>query len=76
MISIKIKEEYKGVIYITAKDDNGIILESELRIAEIMKLEIITKSRKIEVGNFESIELLAYDNYGNVFSSLEGLPFQ
>jgi hypothetical protein len=36
----------------------------------------LTKFRRINVGDLEVLELLGYDEEGNVFSTLEGLRFE
>ena len=39
-------------------------------------MEILTKLRTIDVGNYEELEMLAYDHEGNSFSTLQGLKFE
>lgn len=51
------------------------MLKCEARIAEIVKIEIITKMRTLDVGDYETFELIGYDSQGNAFTSLEGLKF-
>lgn len=44
-------------------------------IDEIVKFEILTTRRTVHVGDFEIISVQAFDSEGNVFSTVEGLPF-
>jgi nuclear pore complex protein Nup210 len=48
----------------------------ESRVAEVTKIEILTKLRVIDVDDFQVFELIGYDSQGNAFTSLEGLRFQ
>lgn len=48
---------------------------SEIFIDTIARLEILTSTRRINVGDVEALQLAAYDSMDNVFSSLDGLPF-
>ena len=50
-------------------------MKCEARVAEIKKIEIITKMRTLDVGDYETFELLGYDDKGNAFTTLEGLRF-
>ena len=45
-------------------------------MALISKIEVLTKMRTIDVGDYESFELIGYDKKGNAFTSLEGLRFE
>ena len=56
--------------------ETGDLLKVEAKIAEIAKIDIITKSRIIDVGDMQALEIVGYDNYGNMFSSLEGVKFE
>ena len=60
---------------VIADDHKGTTLECEVRVKDIQKLRIVTKTRRIEVGNFESVELMALDDQQNVFSSIQDIPF-
>jgi hypothetical protein len=51
-------------------------VKCESKIAKIKRIEILTKFRRINVGDLEVLELLGYDEEGNVFSTLEGLRFE
>lgn len=70
-------KSYPGVIWITATDiETGDVLKCEARVAVINRIEILTKLRTIDVGNFEELEILAYDSEGNSFSTLQGMKFE
>ena len=51
-------------------------MKVEAKIAEISKIEIITKSRTLDVGEMQSLEIVGYDKNGNMFSTLEGVKFE
>jgi nuclear pore complex protein Nup210 len=55
--------------------DSGDVLKCESRVADIKRVEILTKLRVIDTDNYEVFELIAYDRMGNSFSSLEGVRF-
>ena len=55
--------------------ETGDLLRCEAKTAFIKRIEIMTKLRSIDVGNYESLELLGYDDEGNVFTTLEGVRF-
>eukprot|EP00917_Polyrhabdina_sp_WS-2016_P017761 GHVP01038419.1.p1 GENE.GHVP01038419.1~~GHVP01038419.1.p1 ORF type:complete len:2632 (+),score=411.69 GHVP01038419.1:1399-9294(+) len=63
----------KSLLY--ARDSSGNKAIVEVHSSRIKKLEIETTARSIGVGSFETLEVRAYDEEGNVFSTLEGLPF-
>lgn len=50
-------------------------MECEVQVAKISRLQILTKKKTVLVDELETLELQGYDVKGNVFSSLEGLPF-
>eukprot|EP00924_Labyrinthula_sp_SR-Ha-C_P000404 augustus_masked-scaffold_25-processed-gene-5.53-mRNA-1 protein AED:1.00 eAED:1.00 QI:0/-1/0/0/-1/1/1/0/1691 len=50
-------------------------LSLEVYVSDIKRIEILTTSRKIGVGEFETLKLQAYDRHENVFSSLENVAF-
>ena len=56
--------------------ESGEVLKCESRVAEIIKIDILTKLRLINVNDYEVLELIGYDKSGNSFTSLEGLGFQ
>ena len=52
------------------------IFKCESRVAKVARIEILTKLRTIDVGNVETLQVLGYDEEGNVFSTLEGMRFE
>lgn len=52
------------------------MLKCESRVADINRIEILTKLRVIDVDNYEVFELIAYDKSGNSFTTLEGVRFE
>ena len=56
--------------------ETGDVLKVEAKIAEIAKIEIITKSRILDVGDMQALEVVGYDKDGNMFSTLEGVKIE
>lgn len=83
-VRVKAEHEYSNTVWITARDkrslrpypDSGDVLKCESRVAEIKRIEILTKLRVIDVDNYEVFELIAYDKSGNSFTTLEGVRFE
>ncbi|KAL8272888.1 hypothetical protein Esti_003197 [Eimeria stiedai] len=48
---------------------------SQILVAPIVRLSFSTRDKRLAIGQLGDVSLLAYDAEGNVFSSLEGLPF-
>ena len=51
-------------------------LIAEVKVAKIDRLEIFSRFRQINNGDKQHIEVRAYDDEGNQFSSLEGFKFE
>ncbi len=51
-------------------------MECEVFVDIIARLEILTSTRRVNVGEKESLDLQAFDQFNNVFSTLEGLEFR
>lgn len=51
-------------------------IKVESRVAPIVRIEIATKLRSIDVGGYEELQIRGFDSEGNTFSSLEGVRFQ
>ena len=51
------------------------MVKCECRIADIHKIDILTKLRTINVNDYEVFDLIGYDRAGNSFTTLEGLSF-
>lgn len=50
-------------------------LRAEIHISAVMRLELLTRARRLAVGEVEALQVQGYDRFGNTFSSLEGIPF-
>lgn len=57
-------------------EETGETLKSEVKIAEITRIEIITKTRTIDLEEAQAVEVIGYDREGNAFSTLEGIRFK
>ena len=51
------------------------VLSAQIKVAQIEKLEIFSRFRQMNRGDRQHLEVRAYDDEGNVFSSLDGLHF-
>ncbi|KII70475.1 Nuclear pore membrane glycoprotein 210-like protein [Thelohanellus kitauei] len=55
----------------------GMTFKAHVFVDSIRKFDIVTRRRTLYIGDVkEKIEVVAYDNYGNVFSSLFGALFE
>lgn len=52
------------------------MLKCEVKVAKIFKLEILTTVKSLRVKDYQRLIAQAFDEEGNVFSSLEGLRFR
>ena len=69
--------ESPPVTLITATDLlNQDSLKCEVKLSKIRKLEILTTVKSFRVQDYQTLIAQAYDEEGNVFSSLEGLRFK
>lgn len=57
------------------KDGDGGV-KCEVYVARIERIVIETTAKSLAVGGVETLTIRAFDNEGNVFTSLEGLRFQ
>lgn len=62
--------------WILAHDQNKAELRCEVHVAPIASLTIDAPTKSIGVGAVETLSLRGFDQYGNVFSSLEHLWFK
>jgi hypothetical protein len=67
-----IKVNYNYNIIPDTKD----ILKVESRIAQVSRIDILSKFRTIDVGDIQYFEIIGYDSEGNSFSSLQGMRFE
>eukprot|EP00949_MAST-11_sp_MAST-11-sp1_P003367 g3367.t1 len=65
----------RAMSLITAEDSNGNILKCEAWVAKIDRLQILTTVRRLDVGASETIEVKAFDEFDNVFTTLSSLHF-
>ncbi|OEH74354.1 hypothetical protein cyc_08484 [Cyclospora cayetanensis] len=54
---------------------SGRAFRSQVLVAPIVQLSFSTRDKRLAIGQLGDVSLIAYDAEGNVFSSLEGLPF-
>jgi len=70
------QRETKSVIWLTAKDKrSGQALTAEITVGKVAKLEIFSRFRQIPKGDRQQLQVRAYDDEGNVFSTLDGFHF-
>ena len=73
---VEVNKAVRSIVWLTAEEEStGTVLRCESRVAEITRVEILTRLRTFDVGVFETIEVVGFDVYGNSFSTLEGLKF-
>ena len=51
------------------------MLRCQVKVGKIQKIDIWTRYRQLSVNENEMIRVAAFDDEGNLFSSLEGLEF-
>ena len=77
MVSVGKRNDYDGIVWLTASDiETGEILKCEAKVKPIRRLQILTKFRTLDVGDHEQVELIAFDEENNSFTTLEGLKFE
>lgn len=65
--------ETTNLIYLSAKDKrSGSVLTSTVKVKRIHRIEIFSRFRQIARGDRAQLEVKAYDDEGNVFSTVEG----
>lgn len=76
MLEPLLNRESKNLIQIKAKDrSSGQVLESLAKIGQIDHLAIHTQYRFLYINDKKHIDVVAYDDQGNLFSGLEGFRF-
>ena len=64
-------------MWLTAKDlSSQTVLTAQIKIAKIQKIEIFSRFRLVNTRDRAHLEVRAYDEEGNVFSSLDGFRFK
>lgn len=77
MVQVGPRNDFDGIVWLTAQDvETDELLKCEARVRKIHRLEILTKFKTLDVGDFEQVELIGYDSEGNSFTTLEGLKFE
>lgn len=76
MQKIKVFFLFIFLLFIHILLETGDKLKAEAKISFISKIEILTKSKIIEVGQIQLLEILGFDKDDNVFSTLEGVKFE
>ena len=77
MVSVGKRNNYDGIVWLTATDlETEQILKCEAKVKPITRLQILTKFRTLDVGDHEQVELIAFDEENNSFTTLEGLKFE
>lgn len=77
MVSVGKRNDYDGIVWLTATDvETKEILKCEAKVKPIRRLQILTKFRTLDVGDHEQVELIAFDEENNSFTTLEGLKFE
>lgn len=62
---------------VSAREKNlGAELRSEVYLSSISRLELVTRIRRLSVGEVEAIQIQGFDRFGNTFSTLEGMEFK
>lgn len=75
-VIVKAKDESPNIVWIQAVDkETKKVLKCESKVARLSKIQIHTKMRTIDVGDYETLDILGYDSKGNTFTTLEGLRF-
>ena len=54
---------------------SGFELRSEVYVSVVSRLELVTRIRRLAVGEVEGIQIQGFDRVGNTFSTLEGMEF-
>ena len=72
----KINSESKTIAWITARDKaSGHVLHSQALVGVIDKLAISIRFHYLYTGDYKYIEVVAYDDDGDIFSDLDGFRF-
>eukprot|EP00808_Paulinella_micropora_P020356 g25782.t1 len=62
--------------WLEAHSGRGTVSRCEVFVDRISRLEMLTNTRRVNVGEYESLQLQAYDNQNNYFTTLEGMRFE
>lgn len=68
--------ESKTLIWITARDkSSGQVLESQAKIGLLASIAVNINYRHLYINDKKHIDVVAYDDQGNIFSGLDGFRF-
>ncbi|KAF0991214.1 hypothetical protein HZS_208, partial [Henneguya salminicola] len=77
LISVSTYNSREGSIIQFSDVFTGLTLKTHAFVDKINKIEIVTRRRILYIGEAkEKIEVIAYDDFGNIFSSLLGALFE
>ena len=75
--NLQLKEKTKNLVWLTAKDQlSGQVLNAEIKVSKISKIEIFSRFKQFNLGDRAHIEVRATDDEGNTFSCLDGFKFE
>lgn len=63
-------------IFVFSNVASQTVLTAQIKIAKIQKIEIFSRFRLVNTRDRAHLEVRAYDEEGNVFSSLDGFRFK
>ena len=66
----------QAVVFASETSPDGSKLRCEVLVSSIARVDVTTHIRRLSVGTVRTLQVLGYDRFGNVFSSLEGLEFE
>jgi nuclear pore complex protein Nup210 len=76
LVSAVSNKPSKSLLWVSAKDKHsGQVLRCEVQLGKIAKLKVQTHLRQFNLNDFEHLQLVAYDEQGNLFSGLDGFWF-
>jgi hypothetical protein len=68
--------ESKTLIWITARDkSSGQVLESQAKIGLLESIAVNINYRHLYINDKKHIDVVAFDDQGNIFSGLDGFRF-
>uniref|UniRef100_A0A0G4HMP0 NUP210 Ig-like domain-containing protein n=1 Tax=Chromera velia CCMP2878 TaxID=1169474 RepID=A0A0G4HMP0_9ALVE len=76
VVRVNEPDEFDRTFLRATERDSAERLRAEVKIARLDSLEIVTRSRRLNVHVLEDVEVVGRDAEGNVFSSLEGMKFK
>jgi hypothetical protein len=75
--AVKSSKPSNQTVWITARDSiSGMVVKCDAKVGRIHKLSLFTNYVQISVDEINSLQVMAYDQYGAGFSSVSGLSFK